>query len=93
MNSAPTVRHNAAASRYEIAVEGHLALAEYMMDGGKQVFTHTLVPVELRGRGLAEALVRTALVDARTAGRKVVPACSYVVRFIEKNPEFAGLLA
>jgi len=30
---------------------------------------------------------------ARAAGRRVVPACSYVARFIEKNPEFADLVA
>lgn len=93
MPDTPAVRHNAAENRYEIAIESHLAVAEYVMHDGKQVLTHTLVPVELRGRGLAEALVRTALNDARAAGRKVVPACSYVARFIEKNPEFADLVA
>lgn len=93
MPDTPAVRHHAAANRYEIAIEGHLAVAEYVLEDGRQVFTHTLVPPELRGRGLAEALVRTALHDARAAGRKVVPACSYVARFIEKNPEFADLVA
>lgn len=93
MSAAPAVRHNAAANRYEIEIESHLAVAEYVMEAGRQVFTHTLVPPELRGRGLAEALVRTALDDARAAGRKVVPACSYVARFIEKNREFADLVA
>lgn len=93
MSSAPAVVHNPAENRYEIAIEGHLAVAEYVTEDGRQVFTHTLVPPELRGRGLAEALVRTALHDARAAGRRVVPACSYVARFIEKNPEFADLVA
>lgn len=93
MSDTPTVRHNTAENRYEIAIKGHLAVAEYVMQDGKQVLTHTLVPPELRGRGLAEALVRTALNDARAAGRRVVPACSYVARFIEKNREFADLVA
>jgi predicted GNAT family acetyltransferase len=56
------------------------------------VFTHTVVPPELRGRGIAEALVRAALADARAAGRKVVPACSYVARFMERHREFGDLL-
>ncbi len=85
------VHHNAAASRYETVVGGHLSICEYEMRDGVQVFTHTLVPPELRGRGLAGALVRAALNDARAAGRRVVPQCSYVARFIGKNPEFAGL--
>ncbi len=93
MSSAPAVVHNPAENRYEIALEGHLAVAEYVMDGGKQVLTHTLVPAELRGRGLAEALVRTALNDARAAGRRVVPQCSYVERFMQRNKEYQSLLA
>lgn len=87
------VRHNNAANRYEIEIDGRLAVAEYEMVDGQQVFTHTLVPEELRGRGLAERLVRTALNDARAAGRKVVPACSYVDVFIKRNKEFQDLLA
>ncbi len=89
----PPVRHNPAASRYEIEIDGRLAVAEYELTGDRQVFTHTLVPPELRGRGLAEALVRTALDDARAAGRRVVPACSYVAVFIQRNPAYAPLVA
>ncbi len=92
MSAQPEVRHNEAAHRYEIEIEGHLAVAEYETQDGRQVFTHTLVPVELRGRGLAELLVRRALHDARAAGRKVVPQCSYVAKFIEKNREYQPLV-
>jgi predicted GNAT family acetyltransferase len=87
------VRHNAEASRYEAVVEGHLSVCEYEIDGSRQVFTHTLVPPELRGRGIAEQLVRAALADARAAGRKVVPACSYVAVFIQRHREYQDLLA
>lgn len=93
MNASPAVRHNAAAHRYEIEFDGNLAVADYELDGERQVFTHTFVPPALRGKGLAEALVRTALKDAQAAGRKVVPACSYVAVFIERNKEFQPLLA
>lgn len=92
MSSLAPVRHNPVASRYEIEIEGRLAVCDYVLEGGRQVFTHTLVPPELRGRGLAERLVRTALNDAQAAGRRVVPACSYVAVFIQRHPEFAPLL-
>lgn len=92
MSTAPAVRHNEAEHRYEIEIEGKMAVAEYEFAGGKQVFTHTVVPPEFRGRGYAEALVRTALSDAKAAGRKVVPACSYVAKFIERHKEFAPLV-
>lgn len=93
MNAPPVVRHNSAAHRYEIETDGHLSVAEYELVEGKQVFTHTLVPQALRGRGLAEALVRTALDDALRAGIKVVPACSYVAKYIERHKEYQPLLA
>jgi len=91
--SVPPVRHDPAAGRYEIAEGEHVAVADYELADGRQVFTHTYVPPELRGRGLAEVLVRQALADARAAGRRVVPACSYVATFIERHPEFQDLLA
>ena len=92
MSTEPNVRHNAATSRYEIEVDGHLSVAEYELDGPRMIFTHTLVPAELRGRGIAEKLVRAALDDARAAGRRVVPQCSYVARFIERNQEYQPLV-
>jgi len=93
MSAEPAVQHNAAASRYEVTVDGHLSVAEYELTGNTLTFTHTLVPGELRGRGLAEKLVRAALADARTAGRKVVPQCSYVAAFIARHPEYQPLVA
>lgn len=93
MNETPSVRHNAADHRYEIAIDGHLAVAEYEIEGDRQIMTRTFVPTELRGRGLAEVLVRTALQDAQAAGRRVVPACSYVDKFMQRHEEFAALRA
>ena len=87
------VVHNAAENRYEAVVEGHLSVCEYEIVDNKMVFTHTLVPPELRGRGIAEQLVRMALADARAAGRKVIPACAYVDVFIRGHREYADLLA
>jgi predicted GNAT family acetyltransferase len=87
------VRHNTAESRYEAVVEGHLSVCEYEVVDDKMVFTHTLVPPELRGRGIAEQLVRAGLDDARKAGRKIVPACSYVAVFIRRHREYQDLLA
>lgn len=93
MTATPEVRHNEAQHRFEINLDGHLAVADYELAGDRMVFTHTLVPVELRGRGLAELLVRAGLGEAKARGRKVVPACSYVAKFIERHAEFQPLLA
>jgi uncharacterized protein len=93
VNDPNEVRHNAAAGRYELEVHGRLALLEYAMQADRMVITHTFVPPELRGRGLAEKLVRRALDDARTQDAKVVPACSYVDAFIQRHAEYQSLLA
>jgi predicted GNAT family acetyltransferase len=86
------VRHNAAESRYEAVVDGKLAVCEYVLEGQRVVFTHTFVPPELRGRGIAEKLVRMALDEALAAKRAVVPACSYVAVFVQRNPEYQALV-
>jgi predicted GNAT family acetyltransferase len=54
--------------------------------------THTFVSPELRGKGIAEKLVRTALDYARSEQRRVVPSCSYVDLFIRRYPEFQTLV-
>ncbi|MFZ9682436.1 MAG: GNAT family N-acetyltransferase [Cephaloticoccus sp.] len=91
--SDPAVTHDAAARRYSLAVDGTAAVLDYTLAAGVVTFTHTFVPPELRGRGLAERLVRRGLTDARAGGRKVVPQCSYVARFIERHAEYRDLLA
>ena len=93
MSDSPEVLHHAADHCYAMTVDGHRSVCEYELDGERMIFTHTLVPPELRGRGIAEKLVRTALAEARAAGRRVVPACSYVARFIERHGEYRDLLA
>lgn len=87
------VRHHVAASRFEVEIDGRLAVAEYEKREGVMTMTHTLVPPELRGRGLAEKLVRAALEHARAEKLRVVPACSYVATFIQRHKEYQALVS
>ena len=48
------VVHNESKSRFEMEVGGQLAVAEYRRDGDRMLFTHTEVPPQFRGHGLAE---------------------------------------
>lgn len=86
------VRHHAAASRFEAVIDGHLAVADYVVAGNRMIFTHTFVPPELRGRGAAAALVRAGLDEARRNNLRVEPQCSYVARFIEQHAEYRDLV-
>ena len=87
------VSHNVPGRRFELAKDGRLAVAEYRMEGGRMILTHTFVPPEWRGRGIAARLVAAAMEHARTGGLKVVPECSYAEAFLRRNPQYAGLRA
>ena len=83
------VMHNAPLGRYELETEHGLAVAVYRQQGDRLIFTHTEVPPADEGRGIGSRLVREALDDARRRGFKIVPACSFVVEFVRRHPEYA----
>jgi predicted GNAT family acetyltransferase len=85
---------NVVMKRFELTLEGKLALLDYVEQGENLlVFTHTFVPHELRGQNAAAILTKYALDDARHQGKKVVPQCSYVAAYMERNKEYADLRA
>jgi uncharacterized protein len=83
-----TVVHNTALSRYEMTTEHGLALAVYVQQGDRRIFTHTEVPPDDEGKGYASRLVKEALDDTRKAGFKIQPACSFVVGYVRRHPEY-----
>lgn len=87
-----SLRHNREQHRFEVVAGEGTAVLDYVLNGRTAVFTHTEVPPALRGRGIAEDLVRTGLAWAAEEKLTVQPACSYVAKFIERHPEFAPLL-
>ena len=86
-------RKNELMKRFELSLEGNLALLDYREEGEYLVFTHTFVPPELRGKNVAARLTKFALDDARRLGKKVVPQCSYVAAYMERNQEYKDLRA
>jgi len=84
-----TFRHNETESRYELDAPHGMAIAVYRQQGDSRLFTHTEVPPADEGRGLAAELVRAALDDTKAHGFKIVPACSFVVAFVRRHPEYA----
>ena len=70
-DTAYTVSHNPAQHRFEVAVEGQFAIAEYTMPSPSVMrLTHTVVPKALEGRGIAGALARFAMAHARSKLRR-----------------------
>ena len=85
-----SVRHNEAASRFELDTPHGLAIAVYRQQGDSRVFTHTEVPPDDEGHGLGAELVRAALDDTKAHGFKIVPACSFVVAYVRRHPEYTS---
>jgi uncharacterized protein len=91
--TASQVRHDQAAQRFEIVIDGKRSRADYRLHGDVMHMVHTEVPMQQEGRGIAGRLVHTAFAYARTHGYKVRPACSYVRAFMERHPEYEDLRA
>jgi predicted GNAT family acetyltransferase len=89
----PDVFHNVEKQRFELRAGDALCLIDYRRSSGKLVIYHTEVPQPLAGRGLAARMTRAALDFARSEGLQVEPRCPYTASFIQKNPQFADLLA
>lgn len=87
------VLHVPEARRFELRHDsGAVAELTYTPLADAMNFDHTYVPDSLRGRGIAAALTRGALQEARRLGWKIVPSCSYVASYIQRHPEFSDLL-
>jgi predicted GNAT family acetyltransferase len=77
------IQHDSVRQCFVLQVEGSEALLEYRLLPGNGIdFCHTFVPPALRGRGIAEKLVRTGLTWARQQDFQIQASCWYVQRFI-----------
>ena len=92
MANDPVVQDNPARRRYEVTIDGQTAILNYARRPGSIELIHTEVPAELRAHGLASALARKALEDARAAGVRVIATCPYVRTFVQRHPEYASLV-
>ncbi|MER6216205.1 MULTISPECIES: GNAT family N-acetyltransferase [unclassified Streptomyces] len=89
---APVVVRVDARHRYEILVDGERAgLTAYRDRDEQRVFFHTEIDDAYAGQGLAAILVGQALSDVRASGKRIVPVCPYVAKFLTKHREFADI--
>ncbi|WP_329459530.1 GNAT family N-acetyltransferase [Streptomyces sp. NBC_01497] len=92
-STAATVERVDARHRYEILVDGAAAgFTAYRDRGEQRVFYHTKIDDAFAGQGLASHLVREALTDVRGAGKRIVPVCPYVAKFLKRHDEFADIV-
>jgi predicted GNAT family acetyltransferase len=68
-------------------------MVTYQLTGDIIVFTHTEVDPAFEGKGVGSQLARAVLDDAKAKNRTVVPICPFIKGWIEKHPDYQGLVA
>lgn len=90
------IRHNEKNNRGRYWMETTAGEAELVYSLGandKMIINSTFVPIDARGGGVALALVKRAVEDAKKTGRKVDPVCPYVDHVFARHPEWRELRA
>ena len=82
-----TLIHNAKECKYEYHIENYIAYITYDEQNGNMHLTHTVVPEALAGKGLAKILLEAVLEQFKQDNKKAVAQCSYIVKYLEKNPQ------
>lgn len=70
-----TVIHDEKVDRFEVFESGQIAYA-YDEKNGVLDILHTIVPPQLEGQGIAQALTEAAVRYASVVGLKIRPTCS-----------------
>ena len=79
------VQHLPDQHRFQTVVDGSTAFLTYERDGSTVAMTHTIVPPQIGGRGIAGALTSSAVAWARGEGLEIDPQCSYVRAWLSKH--------
>lgn len=88
------VVNNPSESRFELVVDGSLAVVAYGKMGAALIaYTHTEVPEALSGRGIGARLAHAALEYARTNGLAVLPFYPFVSAYIRRHNGYLPLVS
>ena len=86
--------HNEERHRYEFRLDGGVAYVEYEpAANGHYRLTHTIVPPQFEGQGIGRELVESTLEALREQGVRIIPECTFIIRYIQRHPEWEPLLA
>lgn len=86
------VRNNPDKNRFEAQLDGdQFAIIGYSLRGDIIEMTHTEVPPEYGGQGIASKMVREALEYARAHHLRVIPTCPVVAAYMKKHLEYEDI--
>ena len=86
------VTHNPEENRFELTLDGHLAVLDYIMMDDIIIFTHTGVPPEIEGGNVGVKLAQTGLEYARDNKLGVRSKCWFVSKYLKRHPEYQDLV-
>lgn len=84
--------NNKEQQQYQLAVQDTIAYIEYRWYKGDIAFMHTEVPEQFEGQGIASAMAKFALDDARKQGVKIMLYCPFMAGYVKKHPEYHDLV-
>ena len=74
--------------------DDYKAIITYTFKQDKTIIVdHTFVSDELRGQGIAKALLNTLVFWARSEDLKIIPKCEYARNVMENDDAYADVLA
>lgn len=84
---------NAAASRYELDIDGETVFANYRKAESVLTILWVEAPPSLRGTGAAGRLMKLLAREAAANDWRIVPVCGYAAAWLRRSPEFRSLVA
>lgn len=93
MSAQYQVANNKRAFKFEISFpNGETAFIEYRWQKGNMVLMRTLVPTDMRGKGIGAYLVKFVLDYVRANDLKVIIYCPFITKYLEGHPEYNDLV-
>ena len=83
-----TVIHDEKVDRFEVFESGQIAYLQYDEKNGVLDILHTIVPPQLEGQGIAQALTEAAVRYASVVGLKIRPTCSFAKMFFTRHTQY-----
>lgn len=78
--------------RYAAVLDGSEAEMTYTKLGPSLIsIDHTFVPDTMRGKGVAQALAKNAVLDARRSGWKIISRCSFMHAQAMRHPDWSDV--